>query len=421
MFMNIRWSLRSRSFSSLRSMGIQDLYDVIKEECPGALQTIDFSLLAGFKIAVDVSIFLNKFVKTAGETKWVEPFILLVRMLKKNGIKPVFIFDGPNPPPEKQAERDRRRAEGAKKAEKIAYAKTMLETLKKKNIPSRTLPPPATLAEIKSLIGTRRGKVDSINYNDIFDIVQGLQVTIVNQERQNLPILPIYAEKAKEIITAMGFAYYQSDGEAEALCAYMAVSIGGKPPLVDAVLSEDTDVLAYGTPFLIAKIDNAAEKAIAVSHSVILETLEFTHAEFLDMCILLSCDYNDRVKGYPPDGKNRKKPVGIGAKGAFAMIKEYRTLEKAEEYIEDADPLIYRRCRELFTPPSVPPDITLPYNKPIDVARLDAFLTANKVKISMAYLLESWKPVKVNFGVSEEKVESDSEEEEKADLEEEDE
>jgi flap endonuclease-1 len=390
-------------------MGIQDLYDVINEECPEALQTIDFSFLAGFKLAVDVSIFLNKFVKTAGEVKWVEPFILLVRMLKKNGIKPVFIFDGPNPPPEKQAERDRRRAEAAKKAEKIEYSKTLLATIKTKYLPTRTLPPTDVLEEIKSLIGSRRGKVDSINYKDIHDIAQGLQVAIANHERQNLPILPIYAEKAKELITAMGFAYYQHTGEAEALCAYLATA---KEPLVDGVLSEDTDVLAYGTPFLISKIDMAGEKATAVSHSVILEKMGLTHSEFLDLCILLSCDYNDRVKGYPPDGKNRKKPVGIGAKGAVAMIKEYRTLEKAEEYIEDADPLIYRRCRELFTPPATPPDITVPFNKPIDVKRLDAFLTANKVKISMAYILESWKPVKVNFGVGEtEKVESDSEEE----------
>lgn len=372
-------------------MGIQDLYDVINAECPEVLITIHLSELMGLKVAVDISIFLNKFVKTAGPERWLENFIMLLCCLKRHGIKPVCIFDGPKPPPEKKAEQDRRRAEAAKKAEKIKYGRRILKKLEEEYLPEERAPGKELVAEIKSIVGVRRGKnVDTINYYDIYDVVVGLKEVIARQERQNQPILPIYSAQAKQIIEIMGFAYFQADGEAETLCAAMCC-IG----LVDAVLSEDTDVLAYGTPFLLSKVDLAAEKVTIVSIEAILENMELSYEEFRDLCILLGCDYNDRIKGYPPDGKKRKKPVCVGAKGAVLMIREYRNLETAEGYIEDADPLLYRRCRELFTVPAALPHITIPYNRAIDERKLVAFLKEHRIRTSINYILDTWKPTEV--------------------------
>ena len=374
-------------------MGISDLYNVIKEHCPDVPVTVHMSSLAGFKIAVDISIFLNKFVKTAGPEKWLDSFILLLCTLKKHGIKPVCIFDGPNPPPEKKAEQERRRAEAAKKQQRIAYGKKLLRKLETEYLPHDRAPDEEIIVEIKTVIGARRGnKVDSINYDDIYDVVSGLKAAILRQEKQNLPILPEYSIKGKEIITLMGFPYFQAEGEAEALCAGMC-HLG----LVDAVLTEDTDVLAYGAPFLLAKIDLSAQTVVAISHEALLQELGMTTEEFRDLCILLGCDYNDRIQGFPPDGKKHKKPVSIGAKGAFAMISEYRCLEEAEKHMVDPDPLIYRRCREIFTPPEEMPEITIPYNRPIHKDGLIKFIAANKIRINLNYILDTWKPVELKF------------------------
>jgi len=374
-------------------MGISDFYEIIREHCPGVLVTVHMSKLTGLKVAVDISIFLNKFVKTAGPQRWLDSFILLLCTLKRHGIKPVCIFDGPNPPIEKKAEQERRRAEGEKKRQRIGHGKKLVKTLETKYLPHDLLPGEDILVEIKSVIGARRGnKVDSINYDDIYDIVSGLKAAIARQEKQNMPILPEYSLRAKEIISIMGFSHFQAEGEAEALCAGMC-HVG----LVDAVLSEDTDVLAIGAPFLLAKIDISAQTVVAISYQEILNELDMTSDEFRDLCILLGCDYNDRIKGYPPDGKTHKKPVGIGAKGAFAMISEYRRLEEAEKHMVDSDPLIYRRCREIFTPPSALPDIEIPYNKPIDSAKLNNFLSDNKVRIGLKYIMDTWKPAELKF------------------------
>ena len=91
-------------------MGINHLYQVIKLLCPDQLGSVDISELVGYKIAVDISIFLYKYVRSAGETVWMNIFILLLCTLKKYGIKAICIFDGPNPPIEKKKEQEKRRA-----------------------------------------------------------------------------------------------------------------------------------------------------------------------------------------------------------------------------------------------------------------------------------------------------------------------
>lgn len=391
-------------------MGIADWYEVIKSICPDVFVTLHLSQLAGISLATDISIFLNKFVKTAGTERWLESFIYLLCAFKRNGIKPVNIFDGPNPPIEKRQEQERRRAEGAKKQERINEGKKLIKKLEKKAMDEQEITE-SEADDAKAIIGKKRGKhVDTTNYEDIYDVISALKTSVRKQEIQNLPILKEYSAKAKEIIDIMGFPSFQAEGEAETLCAALAC-LG----LVDGVLSEDTDVTVYGTPYFFAKLDLKEQTVVVSSHEAILEGLEMDHEEFRDLCILLSCDYNERVKGYPPDGKKRKKPVGIGAKGALQMIQEYRRLEEAEKYMEDADPLNYRRCRELFTPPTELPDISIPYNKPIDEERLRKFLVDNNIKMNINYILDTWKPsIKLNFvrpedDIVEEEIESDEE------------
>lgn len=386
-------------------MGISDFYEVIKMVCPEVFVTIPLEMLRGQKLAIDISIFLNQYVKTAGPERWIDRFILMFCCLKKFGIKPVSIFDGPNPPIEKKREQERRRKESAKIQARIDEGKRLIKVMEKLAKENTDLDE-ETITKVKAVIGVRRGKnINTINYDDIYDVMSSLNTYIEKKEVQNAPILPIYATKAKEIIEMMGFAWFQAEGEAETLCASMCCL-----DLVDAVLSEDTDVMAYGTPFLLSKFDMKEETVMVVSHEAIMEGMEMEHEEFLDLCILLSCDYNDRVKGFPPDGRKYKKPAPIGAKGALCMIQEYRRLEVVEEHLEESDPLNYRRCRELFTPHAELPDITIPYSREIDEKRVIKFLKENKCRIGIDYILNTWKPVEINFVSSsvEEEIFTDS-------------
>lgn len=401
-------------------MGIEDFYKALEEYANGVIAEASFDQLIGYRVAVDISVFLYKYIRSSGPVRWIDSLIILLCLLKKHGIKAVCIFDGPNPPAEKLSEQESRRAQREKTVGKMNECKRMKKMIQEKYISKgKTELDESIKQEVRALFVSKRKMIDTINYNDIYDVVDSLTSRINKYELQTLPITDEYKNKAKEVIAYMGIAQFQAEGEAEALCAYLCVN-----KYVDAVLSEDTDVLAYGSPMLFSKIDLEKKTVQVLQLDYILATLEMELDEFKDFCILLSCDYNNRVKGYPPDGKKRKKPVGIGLKGAYAMIKEYKTLERCEEHIIDIAPLKYERCRELFSIPEHPPILEfdeeddengqslVPYSKPIDRENLAAFLERVKSGIKLDYIMSHWKPVTLVFSEEGNEVQSDNAEDE---------
>jgi len=401
-------------------MGIQKLYEVLDKHCPDAIITARFEELIGYRIAVDISVFLYKYIRSSGPVRWIDDFIMLLCTLKGHGIKSVCVFDGPNAPIEKLDEQEERRESREKTVSKMNECKRLRQLIKKKYIDgNKTCLDEALKEEVRALLTSKRsGKLDTVNYNDIHDVVDSLGSRIRKYELQTLPITDEYKNKAKEVIAHMGIAQFQADGEAETLCAFLCVN-----GYVDAVLSEDTDVLAYGAPMLLSKIDLKNKTVRMLQINYILDHLGLELDEFKDLCIMLRCDYNKNnpsIKGYPPDGKKRKKPVCIGKVAAWVMIQSYKTLERCEEYIEDISPLNYHRCRELFSIPEVPPIVGLegeededgqsliPYSKPIDKGSLVDFLERVKANIKIDYIMKYWKPIELVFG-EEEEVESDHE------------
>jgi 5'-3' exonuclease len=373
-------------------MGIVNLNQVLKQYCPEQLITYSLSELPGLIMAVDISVFLYKYIRTAGTDRWIDSFLMMLRCFKKYRIKVVCIFDGPNPPKEKKTEQECRRAETDKIKTKLDVAKKLLVKVNEliddgltENYDEKFQ------AEVKLLLAPKVKKVDSTLYDDIYDVRESLQNAVARWSLQTIPISPEHKQQAKDLIEYLGLAMIQADGEAETLCAQLCVK--GK---IDAVLTEDTDVLAYGTPLAFFRLDLQQETVVGIHMPSVLTSLSMDIEEFRDMCILLTCDYNKHskklkgVKGYPPDGKKHKKPVGIGWKNAYLMIREYRRLEEVENYLVDASALSYHVCRELF---GVPDDVSLdvvPYNREIDKKRLQTFLEDCGCKISMKYICQVW-------------------------------
>ena len=90
-------------------MGIKDFYKLIKEQTPEQIHKYHLSEFRGYRFAIDISIFLNKYIRSAGEGLWMSTFFNFLCILKKHGIKSVCVFDGPNPPKEKLEEQQKRR------------------------------------------------------------------------------------------------------------------------------------------------------------------------------------------------------------------------------------------------------------------------------------------------------------------------
>ena len=81
-------------------MGIRYLNKYFREECKNsdAIKIISMTQLSGKKIAVDISIYLYKFVS---EDSLIENIYLMLAIFRHYNIIPLFVFDG-KPPAGKQ-------------------------------------------------------------------------------------------------------------------------------------------------------------------------------------------------------------------------------------------------------------------------------------------------------------------------------
>lgn len=310
------------------------MYKVIPEE---VLKMTALSELSGMSCAIDISIFLYKTIRSCGVYGWENQFIYLICVLVKNKISCVCVFDGKNPPIEKKREQQSRRETVKKQVDKLERCKVIKDTLEKGMSEPLYEPPEQIIKECQEITG----KYHTSASNIIGELVN----TIAKLTNQTIPITDEYKEKAKEILNMLDVKVVQADGEAEGLCASMA-----RDGFVDFVLSEDTDVLVYGARRLCAfkKFKFSDEMVYAIDLAEILTRMEMTFESFVDLCILLSCDYNVRVKGWIPSAKKQKKAVAIGAKKALEMIEEYGDLDSMKDFIEQFEDLNHERCREIF-------------------------------------------------------------------------
>lgn len=87
------------------------------------------------------------------------------------------------------------------------------------------------------------------------------------------------------------------------------------------------DTLTFNSPLLLKHLTFSEQKKMPV-HEVdlkkTLEGLELTMDGFIDLCILLGCDYMEPVKG-------------IGPKSAYKLVKEFGNLEAIKAHLEEKE------------------------------------------------------------------------------------
>ena len=67
-----------------------------------------------------------------------------------------------------------------------------------------------------------------------------------------------------------------------------------------AAASEDMDSLTFGSSILLRNMMTSEAKKMPIREihlDKVLETLCLSHSEFVDLCILMGCDYTDSIKG----------------------------------------------------------------------------------------------------------------------------
>lgn len=349
------------------------------------------------------AIFLYRYVRALGEDKWLNSIILLLCNMKKHGIKAVCIFDGPNAPPEKELERKKRRSDNERITNRIQKIEIMISTLEDMNI-NDEVPSSSQIQEIKVLSNRHRlaSHKDGINYKDVKCCLDLMMTTHHKVEKQQLKITSVHVDKVKTILTYLGLPYIQANGEAETVCCYLAMN--GE---VDAVLTEDTDVLAYGVPVFLSNYDTKEKTFRMIEIKDVLTHLQLTQSQFLDMCIMCRCDYNKlgitengEIKPIPVKFTNPKtnKLTNVGPMRAYNLVYQYGGFEDIQNNIEiNLDPLNYERCRELLTIPSTIENNKIPFSQPIQPQKIKDFLRENKCYIPFSTIDELWKPTSIKM------------------------
>ncbi|XP_039481952.1 flap endonuclease 1 [Drosophila santomea] len=288
-------------------MGILGLSKLIADLAPQAIRESEMKNFFGRKVAIDASMCLYQFliaVRSEGAqlatvngdptSHLMGMFYRTIRLLD-NGIKPVYVFDGK--PPDLKSGELAKRAERREEAEKALKAAT-----------------------------------DA-----------GDDAGIEKFNRRLVRVTKEHAKEAKELLTLMGVPYVDAPCEAEAQCA--ALVKAGK---VYATATEDMDALTFGSTKLLRYLTYSEARKMPVkefSYEKLLEGLSINSREFIDLCILLGCDYCESIKG-------------IGPKRAIELINNYRDIETILDNLDSSKYTVpenwnYKVARELFIEPEV--------------------------------------------------------------------
>ncbi len=336
-------------------MGIKNLHRFIKKHIEPLYQEVDLSAFENISVAIDANVYLFKY-KSINKDKWINSFLSLIITLRKYNMKCVFIYDT-KAPIEKNARKEERKNRRKNAEQRISDISEAMKQLDNEGI----------IQPILSTISEKRGIKGMLRIQDEADHVdrEAVQKELVSLSNQVVNITRAEVEQSKELLRILGIPHIDSESEAETLCAHLCCH-----GVVDAVLSDDTDVLVYGTPIFLTKINLKAEQITVLRFDQILEGLKFTASQFTDLCIMSGTDYNDNVPN-------------IGNEKAFKLLQRYESLESIERNREDLDfgILNYKRVREIFAVPPNIPSFDLEYKDP-NIEELIGFAQCHRIQLN---------------------------------------
>jgi len=315
-------------------MGIKNLHSFLKNTCPNIYKKKHLSEYCQQKITVDVSIYLCKYKSVYG-TKWLEAIFKLICIMRKYNIHLFFIYDAKAPPEKDKVRLQRKEAREKNKQRIDRIEEIWNEHLKKvcnqdEDIETKIFFPQHFDYDILMERFIKRCSIQCNNDSglkkqEIQKEIERLHNTVISISLQDILL-------TKELCKLCKIPFMTAYGEAEATCSSL-----DRQNYVEGVLTEDTDVLAYGANKMLFRLDILEETLLEINIQDIYRELELNPLEFLDFCILCGTDYNSNIHR-------------VGTETSFKLIKKWRTLEKIQvecAHLPVSD-LNYKRVRELF-------------------------------------------------------------------------
>ncbi len=307
-------------------MGIKSLKTLI-DRCPKAVSKVPLGTFRGKRIAIDANniavialtpawrhvVMKTKYPQETPNMEifnklWINAIKRQVERFLIAGITPVYVFDGTSPLEKKECREDRRK--------KRSVTETKFVTLME--------------------------EMSNFNPNKI-------PKNILDDARKQAAIMwPYTIEILKSLLGSIGVPIIQGADnqigcEAERICANLCLE-----GYCSATLSADGDTLVHGCPILIKKFlgnilddtpgqTKSQEMVEIIDLRQLLIGLNLPFKEFVDVCIMSGCDYN-----------NKKNIKGIGPVNSWKLIKEHHSIDKLPPKY-DIVTLKHVQCRRLFS------------------------------------------------------------------------
>lgn len=281
-------------------MGIRMLNKFLQDKCKSSISRVNLSNLSGKKIAVDISIYLYKFL---GENALLENLYLMISIFRENNIIPVFVFDG-KPPAEKNDTIAFRKKTKINARDEYYRLKQMLDDIESD----------VAVSDCDGGGGGDDGDEETVT--DIPSNTADIRIMMDKLKKKFVILKSDHIQNAKMLLQAYGMTYIESPSEADMLCAKLV-----SKNIVYACLSEDTDMFVYGCSRVLRYLSLTTSTVILYDFQEIIKTLDMTTYEFRQLCIIYGCDY------LPKNENQNYKNMTIF--NSYKMFKQYK------DYLKD--------------------------------------------------------------------------------------
>lgn len=252
-------------------MGVKKFYNVIKEYAPNSISIKRLEDYKNKTIAVDGNLMIYKNImgiRKAGydimsgnkSITHIHSMYNKLKKFKEYKIKVIFVFDGEPP-------------------------QLKLSTLENRDV-------------VRDIMKKKYTNAKSINDKKKYFYL-GADIT-ENEIKESIELIKIF-----------GFNVIYAKSEADTVLAKLS-----QLNIVDAVVTDDADILIYGGQVLLKKFTTDSKKKFyQIDLNIIKKQIGFNQDQLILLALLLGTDYNTNIKN-------------IGPKKAPILIKKYKTLNE---------------------------------------------------------------------------------------------
>jgi 5'-3' exonuclease len=305
-------------------MGIKGLRTFLKKQYPEIFQTCYFETFKNKKIAVDIIglVFSYKCCVDDWQNALKEFFMSKI----KYNIQLTIVFEG-KAPVEKHGEQQIRHQKRLNVRSEIVELKRDLEHFCLTNhqtplidhVLERLAKPRkisnAVLSKIIEGIDKDEVAYEPMSRDAIVELVKNY---IYKTEKQIVSLTADDMNAVRTICDQIGLQVIEAPGEAEQMCSWLCIN-----GYVDAVLSEDSDLIALKCPIVLSRSKTSGMVSV-FSFEKMLEETKLTEDQIIDWAILCGTDYNTSLPK-------------IGVVRALEIIQKFKSIDN---FIENGHDII---------------------------------------------------------------------------------